>query len=141
PTCGSGHFLLGAFERLFERWIDRGKSREEAVARALDAVVGVDINPYAVSIANFRLTLAGLARLEVRQLSTAPRLRTHAVVADSLLDGGFAQLPQTDASDWGEAFNFVDEAAAKEVLRKSYAAVVGNPPYITVKDPAMRERY
>src|SRR5690606_28067082 len=34
-----------------------------------------------------------------------------------------------------------DEAAARDVLFRQYAAVVGNPPYITEKDSAKRELY
>ena len=60
PACGSGHFLLGAFARLLDHWQRRepGAPRRELVQRALDAVHGVDLNPYAVAIARFRLLLA-----------------------------------------------------------------------------------
>jgi hypothetical protein len=48
PTCGSGHFLLGAFGRLFEAWQKRepATNARELAQRALGAVYGVDINPY-----------------------------------------------------------------------------------------------
>ena len=141
PTCGSGHFLLGAFGRLFERWVARGKRDEEAVELAMGSVYGVDVNPYSVSIARFRLTLAGLEKLGVRRLAVAPRMPTNVVVADSLIEDGFAQLPGVEAASFGNAFGFVDEREAKRVMRRSYAAVVGNPPYITVKDKALREKY
>jgi hypothetical protein len=38
PTCGSGHFLIGAFERLFARWRDRepGTAAEVLAQRAFD---------------------------------------------------------------------------------------------------------
>ena len=47
PTCGSGHFLLGAFDRILARWRERepGTPIRELVQRALDAVHGVDVNP------------------------------------------------------------------------------------------------
>src|SRR5690606_6555613 len=62
PTCGSGHFLLGAFARLHQHRLDKEPSLtpREAAHQALDAVFGADINPYAVAIARFRLTLAFL---------------------------------------------------------------------------------
>jgi hypothetical protein len=41
----------------------------------------------------------------------------------------------------GQAFALEDDAEAREVLFRRYAAVVGNPPYITEKDPAKREVY
>ncbi len=60
PTCGSGHFLLGAFRRLLGRWRleTPGERVEDLARRALGQVYGVDINPYAVAIARFRLVLA-----------------------------------------------------------------------------------
>ena len=64
PTCGSGHFLLGAFRRLFDLWAANEPARNlpDLVQRALDAVHGVDINPYAVAIARFRLHRRGAGR-------------------------------------------------------------------------------
>jgi type I restriction-modification system DNA methylase subunit len=34
PTCGSGHFLLGAFQRLFRLWSEREPDRAGRCARA-----------------------------------------------------------------------------------------------------------
>src|SRR5712691_2843962 len=62
PTCGSGHFLLGAFDRLLDRWHRHapGLETQARVQEALNAIHGADINPFAVAIARFRLTLAAL---------------------------------------------------------------------------------
>ena len=62
PTCGSGHFLLGAFDRLLDRWNRHapGLETQARVQAALDAIHGVDLNPFAVAIARFRLTVAAL---------------------------------------------------------------------------------
>src|SRR5579859_229096 len=56
PACGSGHFLLGAFGRLLDRWHKHAPDMEirARVQTALDAIHGVDLNPFAVSIARFR---------------------------------------------------------------------------------------
>src|SRR5690606_28802778 len=74
PTCGSGHFLLGAFGRLFERRLREapGEDRVTAASKALGAVAGVDVNPYAVAIAGFRLTLAFLEKAGFERLEGAP---------------------------------------------------------------------
>lgn len=62
PTCGSGHFLLGAFERLLAKWREREPATavDTLVERALGQVTGVDLNPFAVAIARFRLVVAAL---------------------------------------------------------------------------------
>ena len=150
PTCGSGHFLLGAFDRLFERRLlaEPGVDRRVAATKALAAVHGADINPYAVAIARFRLTLAYLEKAGYARLADAPTLPLKLVVADSLLhnpqrtQGELGQVEGQSAGVWGgKMFAVEDEAAAREVLGKQYAAVVGNPPYITPKDAKLRELY
>ncbi|MCX5745740.1 MAG: BREX-2 system adenine-specific DNA-methyltransferase PglX, partial [Proteobacteria bacterium] len=151
PTCGSGHFLLGAFDRLFEHRLraEPGIDPRTAAVKAMDCVYGADINPFAVAIARFRMTLAFLAKAGYARLAEAPALPLHLVVADSLRIN--PQHPQQDlwqAADagtaglWlGDVFAFDDERAAKDVLGRQYAAVVANPPYITVKDKALRDMY
>jgi hypothetical protein len=148
PTCGSGHFLLGAFERLFDHRLraQPGLSAREAATKALDAVAGADINPYAVAVARFRLTLAFIEKCGINRLRDVPRLPLHLAVADSLLYnpqiGQLALVAGTDPAEWeGTHFSLEDPAAARDVLFKAYAAVVGNPPYITVKDAVLRDRY
>ena len=153
PTCGSGHFLLGAFRRLVGRW--QTKAPREHVAdlarRALDQVYGVDINPYAVAIARFRLVLALLDAVGIKRLERAPDIKPNVEVADSLLHRfgeksntqmRFSeQLPMEDIS-WGDHFfRLENRAAVERVLSMRFHAVVGNPPYITEKDASKREKY
>ena len=91
PTCGSGHFLLGAFDRLLAAWRDTraGRTgRASACSRALDSVHGVDINPFAVAIARFRLRGRRPARGRRTPGSrTRPAYDLHLAVGDSLLGG------------------------------------------------------
>ena len=152
PTCGSGHFLLGAFDRLLSHRQENAPAvdvRDHALA-ALGQVYGVDVNPYAVAIARFRLTLAYLQRTGITKLAHAPKLPLNLVVADSLLHGAkdtnmlFAEheLAAGDYKAWGaEMFELDDPQAARRVFGQRYHAVVGNPPYITCKDAVLREEY
>lgn len=89
PTCGSGHFLLGAFDRILARWRERepGTPVRELVQRTLDAVNGVDINPFAVEIARFRLLVAALKAAEITELADAPAFKMNVAVGDSLMHG------------------------------------------------------
>ena len=88
PACGSGHFLLGAFRRILDRWHAEapGLGARDRVQKALDAVWGVDINPFAVAIARFRLTVAALQRRRTTTLArrTRPASRIHVLAGDSL---------------------------------------------------------
>ena len=151
PTCGSGHFLLGAFRRLLSHWRKTIPLEpiETLARKALDQVYGVDINPYAVAIARFRLVLEVLNALGIKRLERAPDLRPRLAVADSLLhrfeaeeDGRKGQLSFDEASQWGDAlFRLENLAEVKQVLARRFHAVVGNPPYITEKDAKKREAY
>jgi SAM-dependent methyltransferase len=150
PTCGSGHFLLGAFRRLLGRWQKEAPTEHIAdlAQRALDGVYGVDINPYAVAIARFRLVLAVLDAVGIKRLEKAPDIRPNVVVADSLLHRfdqrvlSVGQISMDDDLRWGDRlFRLENRADVERVLTKRFHAVVGNPPYITEKDPAKRKKY
>lgn len=151
PTCGSGHFLLGAFRRLLGRWQKEAPTEHIAdlARRALDQVYGVDINPYAVAIARFRLVLALLDAVGIKRLERAPDIRPNVVVADSLLHRfdqrrlGLDQQLDFDAdAQWGDRlFRLEDRRAVERVLTKRFQAVVGNPPYVRESDTAKRRKY
>ena len=151
PTCGSGHFLLGAFPRICGhlRQAHPGLHDREIASAALEHIYGVDINPYAVSIARFRLTLQFLETGGYTRLLGAPAPVLHVIVADSLFygfaggQGDLGERPAQDSTYWyGTGFSLeYPEEARRILVDRRYAAVVGNPPYITVKDPALREVY
>ena len=54
---------------------------------ALDAIHGVDLNPFAVAIARFRLTVAALKACGLTSLENAPAFNFHLAVGDSLIHG------------------------------------------------------
>ncbi|MGW8743083.1 BREX-2 system adenine-specific DNA-methyltransferase PglX [Streptomyces sp. NPDC055794] len=160
PACGSGHFLLGIFERLVEKWREAEPGADEwsVVRRALESVHGCDKNPFAVSIARFRLLVAAMRAAGAERLAVAPVFPINVAVGDSLLHGRDAAGIQTDLgtlfaeveggdSGGGGAFVYstedVGEFAGRVDLlgRGSYHVVVGNPPYIAVRDKIENENY
>ena len=158
PTCGSGHFLLGGFARVVAEWQrnEPGRNAGDIAQKALDSVAGVDLNPFAVAISRFRLLVAALQVAGVRRLADAPELRIHVATGDSLLHGQrFGLGGQTAVrseqlfegrqayADEGIAHAYASEdlSQVKQVLGKQYHAVVGNPPYIVVKDGALNAAY
>ena len=48
------------------------RNRRDIAQKALDAVAGVDLNPFAVAISRFRLLVAALLASDVHKLSEAP---------------------------------------------------------------------
>ncbi|HQA31349.1 MAG TPA: BREX-2 system adenine-specific DNA-methyltransferase PglX [Propioniciclava tarda] len=149
PTCGSGHFLLGAFARLNARWAAHAPGLEPRarVQKALDAVHGVDLNPFAVAIARFRLMVAALQACGEISLEDAPGFTFHLAAGDSLLHGGHQLEMRFEGFDAaseisGFAYDTEDLDALRTLLAPGrYDTVVGNPPYITVKDKTLNAAY
>jgi hypothetical protein len=151
PTCGSGHFLLGAFQRLFDLWAKKEPVRNlpDLVQQSLNAVSGVDINPFAVEIARFRLIIAALTASDIRKLKDAPDFRINLATGDSLLHGprfglrgtaGMFESKEDYASTGlAHAYKTEDLLELGRILGQQYHAVVGNPPYITPRDAALKE--
>ena len=147
PTCGSGHLLIGAFRQLLGRWQQQepATSSIELVNRVLKAVNGVDINPYAAAIAKFRLLFEALKACQLTKLKQAPAFRINVAVGDSLLHGrspksGGLQT-EFDLGDAKHAYSFENIDEVWGILSRHYHAVVGNPPYIVVKDKALSAAY
>ena len=151
PACGSGHFLLGAFRRIENRWERKAPDAKcrEVVQWTLDSIFGVDVNPFAVAIARFRLLLAALRTCGVLKLADSPAFHINLVCGDSLLhaplSGGqqvldFELAENSDECD--HAYQSENLPELKRLLRGGqYHAVVANPPYITPKDRQLNERY
>jgi hypothetical protein len=153
PTCGSGHFLLGGFRRLVDEWVrhEPGRNPRDIAQRALDAVAGVDLNPFAVAISRFRLLVAALKVSGVHRLTEAPDFKLHVAIGDSLLHGKRFGMTTTDGMFEGtehyagtglaHAYASEDLPEVQRILGQLYHAVVGNPPYIVVKDMALNAAY
>ena len=150
PACGSGHFLLGAFQRLDALWAkhEPGTNPRDRASRVLDQVAGVDLNPFAVAIARFRLCVAALGAAGVHRLADAPAFEIHVATGDSLLHGpraGSAGARQEyldpEHDPLGHVYRTEDAPALRAILGRRYHVVVGNPPYITPKDKALNGEY
>ncbi|GGN91899.1 DNA methylase [Streptomyces albiflavescens] len=150
PTCGSGHFVLGAFRRMVRLWAERepGRDVHERVRDALNSVHGVDLNPFAVAIARFRLLVAAMAVSGVGTLREAGQYDwpIHLAVGDSLIKARQLELTLGEEelgdplADFSYAMEDVDDYPG--ILEQGrYDVVVGNPPYITVKDKKLNTLY
>lgn len=114
PACGSGIFLVRAFQRLAYRWrlANPGKPlRSDTLRRILERnLTGIDINPHAVRVASFSLYLAMCDEIDPRhywQQVRFPRLRDR-----RLLEGDF----------------FSGDIQTNDTTER-YDIVVGNPPW------------
>jgi hypothetical protein len=137
PVCGSGTFLLGAFERLLAAWrrAEPDANSWTQIGRVLVSIHGVDKNPIAVVICRFRLLMAAITAAGADRLVEVPELPLIIATGDSLApDSSKANGRYADIGDYA--------ALALDLLAPgSYDAVIGNPPYITVKDRDENELY
>ena len=89
PACGSGIFLVKAFQRLIYRWKQRNPGqqiRAQELRRLLERnVFGVDRDPHAVRVACFSLYLAMCDEIDPRHYWTKVCLSVHAKRTANLL--------------------------------------------------------
>jgi len=123
PACGSGSFLRVAFDVLVEeceRSLKRKLTYEEKMELLLNCIYGVDLDPRAVEIAKFNLSLKLAERGK-----HLPVLRENIRLGNSLID---------DKNIAGWNF-FVWEEEFKEIMNNGgFDVVVGNPPYVKARD-------
>jgi SAM-dependent methyltransferase len=65
PACGSGHFLLEAFDLFYDMYVEEGQTTEpEAICRSIleKNLYGIDIDPRAVQIAEVALWMKAADR-------------------------------------------------------------------------------
>ncbi|WP_158887126.1 BREX-2 system adenine-specific DNA-methyltransferase PglX [Amycolatopsis anabasis] len=151
PACGSGHFLLGLFHRLLAEWrrTSQGVDDWTLIRRALESVHGCDKNPFAASIARFRLLVAALKEAGMSTLEAAGEFPINVAVGDSLLHGLDVKGEQMDmlGAEADKEFTYRTEDVDDYIdscdllTPASYHVVVGNPPYITVKDSNENKKY
>jgi len=166
PACGSGTFLLGAYQYLLDwylKWYTENnpekwaKGKEAAIYKSKDGwkltvnkkkeillnnIYGVDIDPQAVEVTKLSLLLkviedpGQLSYLDERIL---PDLGKNIQCGNSLigLDYWEGQL-MVDEEERARVNAFDWKAAFPEVFAQGgFDAVIGNPPYIRIQ--AMRE--
>lgn len=117
PACGSGIFLVRAYQRLAHRWknANPGESIDTPVLRQLleRNLTGVDIDPHAVRVASFSLYLAMCDELDPRhywQRIRFPILRNKSLITTDFFS---EETPSIQTEEDAERYDLV----------------VGNPPW------------
>ena len=152
PACGSGHFLLGAFGRLLaagkrtspatDKWELIRRRSGLGPRRGQEPVRGRDrpLPPAAGRDAGRRRRRAWPSSVD---------FPLNIAVGDSLLHGKGAPATRASSTSAARASAHTYRTEDVEDFIKSvdilevgtYHVVVGNPPYITVKDKAENENY
>jgi len=131
PACGSGSFLIRAYETLLEHHaqqmggdvghLDR-KMREWVLRHN---IFGVDLDPQAVEIARLNL----LIRM-VREEEELPPLADNIRLGNSLISGGEDELRPYFGDGWREKRPFDWQREFPDIMaRGGFDIVLMNPPY------------
>lgn len=140
PACGSGAFLVAAFDEMARRYRDAVKALEaldvEVEFDVFDEIVtknlyGVDLNPESVEITRLSLWLKTARRNHRLQNLEATIRDGNSLIADP----AFSDRP----FDWTSAFPEV-------TARGGFDVVIGNPPYVRMEHlkpikPYLSEHY
>ena len=126
PACGSGVFLVGAFRRLINIWRSRHRWKRPDVSslkRLLkQSIYGIELDPNAVDLASFSLSLAICDALKPEVIWS--ELRFDPLRNTNLLEADFFEL--LNRSRKGESTLF----------DQGFDIVVGNPPFESELSPA-----
>jgi hypothetical protein len=112
PACGSGTFLLEAFDRIIGSSVRRGFAEWDDVSEALTRISGNDVNTFSSVLAQIQLIWQVLAFRDELVTHGFPELNIAA--SNALIRSGLDSPPN--------AFTTLDQPI--------HDAVVGNPPYI-----------
>jgi hypothetical protein len=128
PGCGSGVFLVSAFNRMAEAWLRhnpraRNGTRAEALATILrDQVCGVDVNIIACQAACFSLYMAMLDFLE------PPEIRK---LGKNRLPNLLLRKEDRRRADGPQSVIYADFLSAQLTMAgMTFDLVVGNPPWV-----------
>ena len=116
PACGSGTFLLEAFNRMTHGDIVKGRGDYAQAAAALAKIGGNDLNPFSAMIARIQI-LWHLLPLK-----------------DDLRERGFPSIRTADGMNSLLYFKAMQRGVGAKIYRKleetPHDFVIGNPPYV-----------
>lgn len=136
PACGSGSFLIAAYERLLAFYAEVRQlqgpeqlEQDERVAILLRHIYGVDLDPQAVEIARLNLILRA-----VKEPQLLPELDDNIVMGNSLISGDEGALAGYFGENWREMHPLNWEERFPAIMaRGGFEVVIGNPPYVDIK--------
>jgi len=172
PACGSGSFLLGAYSALIEWHKDyfarAGKEKRDRESFYKDEsgqirltaklkreilknnLFGVDIDPQAVEVTRFSLSLKALEDLREGELTEERTLFHQTVLPDlsqnikngnSLIGNDYFGLITPTAEELKEVKPFNWKSEFKEIMENGgFDCVIGNPPYLKIEHISEADR-
>ncbi|MHB8278188.1 MAG: Eco57I restriction-modification methylase domain-containing protein [Candidatus Humimicrobiaceae bacterium] len=129
PACGSGGFLIKAYDILRKEYLEKGFYSNTIHQHILENnLYGIDINPFATQLTAMNLLLKDLEN---------PTAKINIVVGDSLdrrldnsLEIDLHDTPLSKINNYNKSW-----ASLKSIIdNKPFDVIIGNPPYIRVQN-------
>ncbi len=160
PACGSGSFLIRAYDDMLNYYRNQKKKKSklkvgqrklkleyvEATPRLTihekskilrEHIFGVDLDKQAVEVTKLSLMLKMLEGEYGSVLGRAvlPMLDRNIRCGNSLISGDILELKEYFGEEWYkvEPFNWMEEFREIMVQEGGFDAVIGNPPYVSIK--------
>lgn len=140
PACGSGSFLISAYDQILEN-LEKQNKQTSLFAKfdiLKNNIYGVDLDTQAVEIAQLNLLLKVLS-----QKAQLPTLQHNIRSGNSLVSGDTEKLEKYFGADYKsqKPFNF-DKEFTEVYEQGGFDVIIGNPPYVNlanIKDPNLRQ--
>ncbi len=140
-SCGSGSFLIRAYDRLLRWQADttgiplEQLTQEYRMPLLKNNIFGVDLDQQAIEIARLNLLLRALA-----ERALLPSLADNVVRGNSLISGTPADLKGFFGDNWEEKRPFTWEQVFPKVMQEGgFDVVIGNPPYVRIQTQDRKE--
>ncbi len=128
PACGSGSFLIAAFEKILKKYEEFGAKNEPflKVQILINNIYGVDLDEQAVELARLNLLLA-VCDSQIK----LPNLGNNIKNGNSLISGTDEELKKHFGSEFRSKKPFDWQDQFPEVFKQGgFDCIIGNPPYI-----------
>lgn len=130
PACGSGSFLIKAFEVIVEKYKDFGfRGREDLLKIQIleENIYGVDLDQQAVEITRLNLLINALTERE--KLPFLDNIKN----GNSLISGTDEELEKYFGKSFRDKKPFNWQEQFPEVFKQGgFDVVIGNPPYVNL---------
>ncbi len=138
PACGSGSFLIRAFEMINEKYKKFGAPGNiyTKIPILMENIYGVDLDPQAVEITRLNLLINALEKREKLPLLN------HIKNGNSLISGTDEELEKYFGKNFKDKKPFNWQEEFPEVFKRGgFDVIIGNPPYIQSRNLNDEERY
>ena len=129
PACGSGSFLIKAFQLIREKYREFGYKDNNVFINytiLLENIFGVDLDPQAVEIARLNLLISAL-----NERTKLPVLSDNIKNGNSLISGTDEELKKYFGKDYKDKKPFNWEEEFPQVFKQGgFDVIIGNPPYL-----------